>query len=136
MDRLFANRLVRAYLIIAVGAVLFMLRRQFFPTFFELQGLPFEIAVPSVMNGCYANPSFIRCADAGIVVVTIVGVIIALGWGSLGMTVFAVILSIAPLLLYFALSPIWAPLIALVIIPIALELGLWILAPRSPPSET
>jgi hypothetical protein len=125
------HRIVRAYLVIALGAVLFWLRRIFLPTFFELQGVMFDIAVPSALNSCYNRPALATCSDAVIVVGTVVGVVAAVGWGNLAMTVFAIILAI-PLALYFALSPIWPPLIALAFIPIALELGLWFLFPRQP----
>ncbi|MGQ9528834.1 hypothetical protein [Chloroflexus sp.] len=124
------HRVVRAYLVIALGALLFWLRRIFLPTFFELQGVMFDIAVPSALNSCYNRPALATCSDAVIVVLTVFGVVAAVGWGNLAMTVFALILAIPPLALYFALSPIWPPLIALAFIPIALELGLWFLFPR------
>jgi len=126
------HRLLRAYLVIALGAVLFALRRIYLPTFFELQGVMFDIAVPSALNSCYNRPALNTCSDAVIVVFTVFGVVAAVGWGNLAMTVFALILAIPPLALYFALSPIWPPLIALAFIPIALELGLWFLFPRQP----
>jgi hypothetical protein len=130
--KLLESRIVRAYLVIAVGALLFALRRVVLPTFFELEGVPFDIAVPSALNSCYFSPALSTCSDAGIVALTVIGVIVAVGWGSVGMTNFAVILAIPPLVLYFALSPIWAPLLALAFIPIALEVGLRLLAPRAP----
>ncbi len=127
---IFTSRLARAYLVIALGAVLFALRRVFLPTFFEEQGVMFDIAVPSALNSCYNRPALNTCSDAVIVVLTVIGVVAAVGWGNLAMTVFAIILALPPLALYFALSPIWAPLIALAFIPIALEIGLWLLFPR------
>jgi hypothetical protein len=126
---IFQNRIVRAYLIIMVGAVLYLLRRYALPTFFETEGLPFDIAGPSALNSCYDVIALNTCADGGIVLLTVVGVIITVGWGSLGMAIFAIILAIPPLVLYFALSPILAPLLSLMLIPVALELGLRFLFP-------
>jgi hypothetical protein len=120
---------VRAYLIIGVGAALYMLRRYALPTFSETEGLPFDIAGPSALNSCYSAFALNTCADGGIVLLTVVGVIAAVGWGSTGMAIFAIILAIPPLVLYFALSPIWAPLLSLMLIPLALELGLRFLFP-------
>lgn len=127
---LLGNRIVRAYLVIAAGAALYMLRRYALPTFFETEGLPFEIAGPSALNSCYNGFALNTCADAGIVTLTVIGVILAVGWGSPGMAIFAVILAIPPLVLFFALSPIWAPLLSLALIPIALEVGLRFLFPQ------
>jgi hypothetical protein len=126
---LLRNRIVRAYLVIAVGAALYMLRRYALPTFFDTEGLPFDIAGPSALNSCYDSFTLNTCADGGIVILTVIGVIAAVGWGSSGMMIFAIILAIPPLVLYFALSPIWAPLISLMLIPAALELGLRFLFP-------
>ncbi len=135
MAELFANRTFRAYLVILVGATLFMARRLVLPTFFETSGVPFNIAVPSNLNACYTEPRLLMCSDAVIVGFTILGVIVALGWGSLGITIFTVMLAIPPTMLYFALSPIWAPLLALAFIPLALEVGLrWIIP--APPAES
>ncbi len=125
------NRIVRAYLVIAMGAILYMLRRYALPTFFETEGIPFDIAGPSALLSCYNGFAINTCADGFIVGLTIIGVIIATGWGSLGMTIFAIIVAIPPAVLYFALSPIWAPLLSLLIIPIALEIGLRFLMPGS-----
>jgi hypothetical protein len=123
------NRIVRAYIVIAVGAALYMLRRYALPTFFDTEGLPFDIAGPSALNSCYDTLALNTCADGGIVGLTMIGVIAAVGVGSVGMTIFAIILAIPPLVLYFALSPIWAPLLSLMLIPVALELGLRFLFP-------
>ncbi|MEI7643030.1 MAG: hypothetical protein WCJ55_01860 [Chloroflexales bacterium] len=123
------SRILRAYLVIALGAILFMLRRYALPTFFDTEGLPFEIAGPSALNSCYSAFALNTCADGGIVFFTVIGVITAMGWGSIGMAIFAIILAIPPLVLYFALSPIWAPLLSLLLIPAALELGMRFLFP-------
>jgi hypothetical protein len=126
---LLRNRIVRAYLVIALGAALYMLRRYALPTFFDGEGLPFDIAGPSALNSCYNALALNTCADGGIVLATVLGVVTAVGWGSLGMAIFAIILAIPPLVLFFALSPIWAPLLSLALIPVALELGLRFLFP-------
>lgn len=130
---LLQNRFVRPYLIIAIGAIFFALRRLLLPTFFELQNVPFDIAVPSALNSCYEKFALNTCSDGVIVALTILGVIVAIGWNNPGFFIFAVILAIPPLVLYFSLSPIWVPLLALAIIPIALEVGLRILFPPAKP---
>lgn len=130
--QLLENRIIRAYVIIAGGAILYMLRRYALPTFAEDAGLPFDIAGPSVLNSCYDHIALNTCSDGFIFGLVTIGVIIAVGWGSLGMSIFAIILSIPPLVLYFALSPIWAPLLSLLLIPIALEVGLRFLMPTEP----
>ncbi len=126
---IFESRILRTYVVIALGAILFMLRRYALPTFFDTEGLPFDIAGPSALNSCYDAIALNTCADGGIVLFTIIGVVLSVGWGSLGMAIFAVILAIPPLVLYFALSPIWAPLLSLLLIPVALEVGLRFLFP-------
>jgi hypothetical protein len=125
-----AIRILRAYLVIGVGALLFWGRRLMLPTFFETEGLAFDIAVPSVLNSCYGRPELSTCSDAVVVLLTILGVVLAVGWRKPPLLIFAAILAIPPLVLYFALSPIWAPLFALALIPLLLELGLWFLFPR------
>lgn len=125
------RRMLRAYLVIGVGALLFWLRRLVLPTFFEVEGVTFDIAVPSALNSCYMTPALSTCSDAVVVLLTIVGVVSAVGWRQPPLLIFATILAIPPLVLYFALSPIWAPLIALAVIPLLLELGLWFLFPRN-----
>lgn len=126
---IFRNRIVRAYLVILVGAALYMLRRYLLPTFFETEGLPFDIAGPSALYACYNGFALNTCADGFIVGLTMIGVVVAVGWGSLGMAIFAIILIIPPAVLFFALSPIWAPLLSLMLIPLALEIGLRFLIP-------
>ncbi|NNJ09352.1 hypothetical protein EKD04_003320 [Chloroflexales bacterium ZM16-3] len=126
---IFQNRIVRAYLVIAVGAILYMLRRYALPTFFDTEGVPFDIAGPSALYSCYTGFALNTCADGFIVGLTIIGVVVAVGWGSLGMAIFAIILAIPPAVLFFALSPIWAPLLSLLLIPLALEFGMRFLFP-------
>jgi hypothetical protein len=128
-------RMLRAYLVIGAGALLFWGRRLLLPTFFETEGLSFDIAVPSVLNSCYTSPTLSTCSDAVIVLLTVVGVVLAVGWRKPPLLIFAAILAIPPLVLYFALSPIWAPLIALAVIPPLLEVGLWFLFPRGSVKE-
>lgn len=124
------SRLFRAFAVIAAAALLFVLRRLALPTFFEQQGVPFDIAVPSNLSSCLQRPALATCSDAAVVVLAVAGVVAAVGWGNLGMLIFAIILALPPLLLYFAGSPIWAPLLALAFIPVALEIGLRLLAPQ------
>jgi len=125
------HRMVRAFAVIAVAALLFALRRAILPTFFEQQGVPFDIAVPSNLSSCTLSPALDTCSDAAVVVLAVAGVVAAVGWGSPAMLIFAIILAVPPLLLYFAGSPIWAPLLALAFIPVALELGLRLLVPQN-----
>jgi hypothetical protein len=126
---IFHNRIVRAYLVIAMGAILYMLRRYALPTFFDTEGVPFDIAGPSALYSCYGGFALNTCADGFIVGLTIIGVVVAVGWGNVGMAVFAIILAMPPAVLFFALSPIWAPLLSLLLIPLALEVGLRFLFP-------
>ena len=121
--RVLTRRVVWAYLAIGVAALVFVLRRVLFPTTFEIEGVPFDIAVGSALNLCYNRPSLNACGDLGAVVFAVIGVVLASGWGSAGRTIFAVILAILPLGLYLALSPIWVPLFLLLCIPLAIELA-------------
>lgn len=123
------RRFFNAYAVLLVGAILFMLRRLALPTVFELDGLPFEIAVPSALNSCYNRPALSTCSDGVIVVLTIIGVTVSSGWGSTGRMIFAVILALLPLGFYLILTPIWMPLGMLILLPVALELGARLLAP-------
>ncbi|WP_129671338.1 hypothetical protein [Candidatus Chloroploca sp. Khr17] len=124
------QRILVAYTILFAGIALFILRRMVLPTTFEIQGVPFDIAVPSVLNSCYNRPALNTCSDSFIVILTTVGVVLASGWRSAGRMIFAVILGILPLGLYFILSPIWIPLILLALLPIEIEIGTRFLFPR------
>lgn len=116
------------YAALLIGATLFMLRRLVLPTYFELEGVPFGIAVGSALNACYTRPTLSVCADGIIVALTGLGVALGAGWGSLGRSIFAAILLILPLGLYFAYSPIWLWLPLLILLPIILEVGVRLLA--------
>jgi hypothetical protein len=116
------------YAVLLIGATLFMLRRLVLPTFFELEGVPFSIAVGSALNVCYTRPSLGSCADGLIVAVTGVGVALGAGAGRLGRTIFAGILVLLPLGLYFAYSPLWLWLPLLILLPLILEAGVRLLA--------
>lgn len=124
-----SRRTLNAYAVIVAGATLFMLRRLVLPTVFELEGLPFDIAVPSALNACYRGPALSTCGDGVIVVLTVIGVAVAAGWGSPGRAIFAAILAVLPLGLYLVLSPIWIPLALLILLPLALDLGVRLLLP-------
>jgi hypothetical protein len=120
---LLSRRTLNAYAVLLAGATLFLLRRLVLPTVFELEGLPFDVAVPSVLNSCYGNPTLATCSDGVIVVLTVIGVTLAAGWGGVGRMIFAVILALLPLGLYLVLSPIWIPLALLILLPLALDIG-------------
>ncbi|MBP1465547.1 hypothetical protein EYB53_007495 [Candidatus Chloroploca sp. M-50] len=124
------QRILVAYTILLAGIALFILRRMILPTTFEIQGVPFDIAVPSVLNSCYNRPALNTCSDSVIVTLTTVGVVLASGWRSAGRMIFAVILGILPLGLYFVLSPIWIPLILLALLPLEIEIGTRFLFPK------
>jgi hypothetical protein len=119
---LFTRRTLWAYALILVAVALFALRRVLLPTTFELEGVPFDIAVASALNSCYGRPTLNSCADLGVVTLAVIGVVLATGWASAGRTIFAVILAIMPLGLFLALSPVWLTLILLLVIPAAIEL--------------
>jgi hypothetical protein len=127
--QIFTGRVVLAYAVILVGAILFLLRRLVLPTTFEIEGVPFDIAVGSVVNSCYNRPALNSCSDLVIVLLTILGVVVATGWRSVGRAIFAVILAIVPLGLYLGLGPIWIPLLALLLIPLAIEVASQLLFP-------
>lgn len=116
------RRVVWAFAVVLLGATLFMLRRLALPTVFEIEGVPFAIAVGSALNSCYSRPALTTCSDLVIVVLTVLGVVVAAGWGSLGRTAFALVLALLPLALYLALGPIWIPLLLLLLIPLIVEL--------------
>lgn len=125
------RRTLSAYAVLLAGATLFMLRRLVLPTVFELEGLPFDIAVPSAMNACYMRPALNTCSDGAIAVLTVLGVALAAGWGSPGRMIFAMILAVLPLGLYLVLTPIWIPLLLLILLPLALDLGVRLLVPST-----
>ncbi|NTU80729.1 MAG: hypothetical protein HGA45_15360 [Chloroflexales bacterium] len=127
-----SRRVLYAYAVLLAGMILFLLRRLVLPTVFELEGLPFDIAVPSALNACYNSPALSTCSDGVIVILAIIGVTVAAGWGSVGRMIFAVILALLPLGLYLILSPIWIPLILLILLPLALDLGVRLLVPAQP----
>lgn len=129
--QIFTRRVAWAYTVLLAGAILFMLRRLALPTTFELEGVPFDIAVGSVVNSCFGGPALNSCADPAVVVLTVVGVVIATGWGSIGRTIFAAILALVPLGMYFALGPIWIPLLALLLVPLVIEIGTRVVFPAT-----
>lgn len=124
-----SRRTLYAYAVLLAAATLFMLRRLVLPTVFELEGVPFDIAAASALNSCYFFPAPSTCSDGVIVVLATLGVAVAAGWGSAGRMIFALILMILPLALYLLLVPIWVILALLIVLPLALDLGVRLLAP-------
>lgn len=120
---IFTPRVAWAYSAILAGAILFMLRRLALPTFFELEGVPFAIAVASALNSCYSRPTLNTCGDGIIFALTTLGVIAATGWGSLGRSIFAIILAVLPVGFYFAFAPLWLSVLPLLLIPVVIEAG-------------
>jgi hypothetical protein len=131
MGYLLRHRLVVCYAILAFGALLFFLRRLLLPSFFELEGVPFTIAAPSILNSCYSAPTIAKCSDPVIVVATIIGVTLAIGWRSTIAMIFAVILALVPLLFYLMLGPITFVLILLIVNPLFIFFGMRLLFPQS-----
>ena len=124
------HRVGLSYSIIAVGIVLYVLRRVFLPTFFELEGLPFTIAAPSVLNSCYNKPTLITCIDPVIVGLTILGVAIATARGN-GVSIgFTLVLILMPTGLYFLLGPIQLVVILLLVIPVLIDYGMKLIFPE------
>lgn len=130
--RMLSRQSLNAFAILLAGMTLFLLRRLVLPTVFEVEGLPFDIAAPSALNACYRSPALNTCSDGVIVALTAIGVAVAAGWGSAGRMIFALILVVLPLGLYLVLSPVWIPLILLVLLPLALDLGVRLLIPAEP----
>ncbi len=129
MKSLLRSRITICYLIIAGGTLLFALRRLILPTFFELEGLPFFIAAPSVLNSCYSAPTLAKCSDPAIVLATIIGVTLVTGWGHPIALIFALILAILPTLFYLLLGPILFVLGFLLIIPVLVTFGMRLFFP-------
>lgn len=129
LNVLLAGRLLRAYGILSVGLLFFLLRRVIFPTSFELSGMPLSIASASALNQCTYQFSISSCGDAFIVVLTTIGMLVSYGWGRPGLMAFAFILAPLPIVIYFLLAPPWLLLIVLLAIPIVLEIGLRLLLP-------
>lgn len=117
------QRLIWAYCCALVGALLFALRRLLLPNYFELEGLPLAIAIPSALYSCYTNPALSTCGDGAIFALTALGVVAATGWGSPGRSIFAVILIILPLCFYFLFAAAGLAAAMLLLIPVAVELG-------------
>lgn len=126
---MFTRRSLYAYAFLLAGLIVFMLRRLVLPTAFEVEGLPFDIAVSSTLNACYLMPAVNTCSDGVIGVATIMGVALAAGWGSAGRMVFALILAVLPLGLYLVLSPFWIPLILTILLPLVLDVGVRLFQP-------
>jgi hypothetical protein len=126
---LLAGRLLRAYGILCVGLLFFLLRRVIFPTSFEVSGMPLSISSASALNQCTYQFSLSNCGDAFIVVLTTIGMLVAYGWGRPGLMVFAFILGPLPIAVYFLLAPPWLLLVVLLAIPLVLEIGLRLLLP-------
>lgn len=66
--QIFTRRVAWAYTVLLVGAILFMLRRLLLPTTFEIEGVPFDIAVGSAVYACFTGPTLATCSDPVIVV--------------------------------------------------------------------
>ncbi len=117
------QRIIWAYGVVLVGALLLALRRLALPNYFELEGLPLAIAIPSALYSCYTNPALSTCGDGVIFALTALGVVAATGWGSLGRSIFAVILVILPLSFFFLFAAASLAVPMLLIIPLAIEFG-------------
>jgi hypothetical protein len=126
---MFSRRTLNAYTVLLAGAILFLLRRLVLPTVFETEGVPFNIALPSAMYACSQIPSLSNCSDGVLGVLTIVGVALAAGWGSLGRMVFSLILMLLPLSMFLMLSPIWIPIVMVILLPLALDVGVRLFEP-------
>jgi hypothetical protein len=120
---------MNAYTVLLAGAILFLLRRLLLPTVFEIEGVPFYIAMPSAMYACSQMPGLSNCSDGVLGVLTIVGVALASGWGSPGRMVFSLILMLLPLSMFLMLSPIWIPIVMVILLPLVLDVGARLLAP-------
>ncbi|MCU0493148.1 MAG: hypothetical protein MUD01_16305 [Chloroflexaceae bacterium] len=135
MLALLHNRLIRSYSVLLLGMLLFVARRWVLPLEIE-QGLPFDIATSTVLNLCYLTAHPVPCADPLLVVLTVVGLVVAVGWGSRGMLLFTLILMPLPLFLYFSFGPLWLVFLYLLAIPAAMELGLrWLFPPTAATEE-
>ncbi|MCX7791495.1 MAG: hypothetical protein N2378_12710 [Chloroflexaceae bacterium] len=117
------QRLIWAYGCVLLGALLLALRRLLLPNYFELEGLPLAIAIPSALYSCYTKPALSTCGDGAIFALTALGVIAATGWGSPGRSIFAVILVVLPLCFYFLFAAASLAVPMLLLIPLAVELG-------------
>ncbi|MCG8353557.1 MAG: hypothetical protein MI924_37815 [Chloroflexales bacterium] len=135
MNGLFANRLLRSYLVLLLGILVFIGRRYIIPTTLELEGLPPTIAVGSVLNSCYVAPTWIKCSDPVIIAVSVLLMTLTLGWGNWVAMMFAVILAILPLAIYFLLGPITLVLINLLAIPLIVQLILRLIFPPGAQKE-
>jgi hypothetical protein len=126
---MFTRRTLNAYTVLLAGTILFLLRSFLLPTVFELEGVPFYVAIPSAMYACSRLPTLNTCGDGVIGVLTIVGVALAAGWGSPGRMVFSLILMLLPLSMFLMLSSIWITIVMIVLLPLVLDVGARLLAP-------
>lgn len=124
MRALLESRLIRTYALFCLGLLLLLLRRFFMPNFFELSGLPPEIATASALSACPTTPAITICGDTAIFLFTTLGMFIAFGWGNLKVALFSLLVAPLPFALYFLLAPLWSVLLVLALIPAVLELGL------------
>jgi hypothetical protein len=125
-----SRRASYAYMVLLAGAILVLLRRLLLPNFFELEGLPLDIANASALNSCYGSPAISTCGDGVVVILTAIGVAVAAGWGSAGRAIFAAILVVLPIGLYLSFVPIWAIALLLALLPLALDLGVRMFYPQ------
>lgn len=132
---MFSNRLIRGYLVIMVGVLAYLVRRQFAPTTFELQELPLTIATASNLNACLLAPTFGRCSDPLIVVLTAIALVVTVGWGGFIPALLTVVMIPLPLAFYFLFAPTWMVLALLLAIPVTVEFGIRFILPRQPVPE-
>jgi hypothetical protein len=112
------SRVFSAYVLLCVGALLFLARRMVLPTDFDVEGMPFEIAATSATNRCYSRPSLAMCSDLLIVVPTIIAVTIASGRGHILALLFAALMGLMALALFLMLSSIYVVFATLLLMPL------------------
>lgn len=105
---LLRNRLFRGYAALLTGMLLLVVRRLVAPS--QIDAAPLPIAVRTFVWQCYTEPNALACSELALGGLTLLLLVVALGWGSPLSVLVTIALIIPPAGFYFLLSPSWAAL--------------------------
>jgi hypothetical protein len=111
-------RLIRAFIILALGLVVFFCRPLFAADDFDRDGTPMVDAALSRVYGCISGAERNLCAEPIIVIGTTVLMAIVTAAGRPRAMLIALAFTFPPLLIYMTLYPIWIVLGMIVLMPL------------------
>jgi hypothetical protein len=111
-------RLIRAFVVLAIGLVLFFTRPIWAFDDIDREGLSRVDAALSRVYGCISAGERQLCAEPLVVIITTIVMALAVSAGRPRATLIALAFTFPPLLIYLTLYPIWIVLGMLILMPL------------------